>query len=163
MGAILWFVSALSAVAEEPAPLPKEGSSSTITIGSLTAKVLPLGKDRVQFSFEFLGASVSDDGKGLTHNASVRCIGSVHAVNGAYETFTNSCILTRPDGDQLFLTDKGTGRLGGQSQGTSTITGGTGKLAGITGTSEWTRYNVRSALEGTAQTVTRSKLSYKLP
>ena len=31
------------------------------------------------------------------------------------------------------------------------------------GSVEWTRYGVRPAMDGTAQTVTRGKSSYKLP
>ena len=161
-------VSGLAMAAEEPAPLPKEGSGTGVTIGSVALKVLPLGKDRVQMAWEFLGAGVADDGKGLSHNTSVRCVGGGHYASGVPETYTNSCVATRPDGDQYFVTEKvtsstGLASKGGVTQGTSVITGGTGKLAGITGTIEWTRYGVRPALEGTVQTVTRGKISYKLP
>jgi len=88
--------------------------------------------------------------------------------SGVPENYANSCVFTRPDGDQYFTTDKlsaasGLALKGGVTQGTSVITGGTGKLAGITGTIEWTRYGVRPAMEGTAQTVTRGKANYKLP
>jgi hypothetical protein len=161
-------VSGLALAAEEPAPLPKEGSGTGVAIGSVTLKVLPLGKDRSQMTWEFLGANVADDGKGLAHNTSIRCIGSALYVEGVPEGYVNSCAVTRPDGDQYFMTEKltsstGPAAKGGISKGTSTITGGTGKLAGITGTSEWTRYGVRPAMEGTVQTITRGKITYKLP
>lgn len=161
-------VSSLAVAAEEPAALPKEGSGTGVAIGSVSLKVLPVGKDRVQMCWEFLGASVADDGKGLTHNASIRCIGSALFADGVPETYLNSCVATRPDGDQYFLTEKvtsstGPASKGGVTKGTSVITGGTGKLAGITGTSEWTRYGVRPAAEGTAQTATRGRTSYRLP
>jgi hypothetical protein len=149
--------------AEEPAPIPKEGSASYTTVGSMTRTALPLGKDHLQVSWEFLGAQLGDDGTGLTHNASVRCIGSVYAVGGEYQGYTNSCVFTRPDGDQIFATETATGKIGGLSKGTSRMIGGTGKMAGITGSSEFTRYFVRPATEGTFQTVTKSKGSYKLP
>ena len=61
------------------------------------------------------------------------------------------------------ISSTGPASKGGITKGTSVITGGTGKLAGITGSSEWTRYGVRPAAEGTVQTVTRGKLSYRLP
>ena len=161
-------VSSPALAAEEPAPLPKEGSGTGMSIGSVTLKVLPVGKDRAQMSWEFLGVSVADDGKGLTHNASLRCIGSALFTEGIPESYLNSCVATRPDGDQYFMTEKvisstGPASKGGITKGTSVITGGTGKLAGITGSSEWTRYGVRPAAEGTVQTVTRGKLSYRLP
>jgi hypothetical protein len=168
VGLAVAFVSGMVMAAEEPLPLPKEGSGTGVTIGSVTLKVLPLGKDRMQMAWEFLGAGLADDAKGLSHNTSVRCVGGGQYANGVPETYTNSCVATRPDGDQYFLTEKvtsssGPAAKGGVTQGTSAITGGTGKLAGITGTVEWTRYGVRPALEGTVQTVTRGKITYKLP
>ena len=156
-------VFSMGAVAAEEAPIPKEGSYSSLSAGSATSKVLPLGKDRVQMTWEAFGVQTGDDTKGLTHNASFRCIGSLRALNGDFESFTNACVFTRPDGDQMFWVESGTGRMGAASSGTGTIVGGTGKLAGITGGGEWTRYVVRPAAEGTFQTVTRAKISYKLP
>ena len=152
-----------AAVGEEAAPMPKEGSYSSTSVGSNALKVLPMGKDRLQITWEYLGASLSDDGKGPTHAASVRCLGSVHAVNGEYQNFTNSCVFTRPDGDQIFSTEAATGKVGAASKGTATFTGGTGKMSGITGGYEFTRIGVRPAVEGTGQFITRSKMSYKLP
>jgi hypothetical protein len=150
--------------AEEPAPIPREGTSTHLTVGSATMKRVDQGKDQWQLGWEFLGAVQGDDGKGLTHNASVRCVGSAHAVPGIVDAYTNACAFTRPDGDQLFTVEKFvSGKPGGASQGTYSIVGGTGKLAGITGSGEWTRYFVRPALEGTAQTVTRGKMTYHLP
>jgi hypothetical protein len=156
-------VFSMGAVAAEEAPIPKEGSYSSLSAGSATSKVLPVGKDRVQVTWEALGVQTGDDAKGITHNASFRCIGSLRALNGEFESFTNACVFTRPDGDQMFWVESGTGRVGAASKGTGTIVGGTGKLAGITGGGEWTRYVVRPAAEGTFQTVTRAKVSYKLP
>jgi hypothetical protein len=154
----------LPAMAGDQAPVPREGSSSYVTLGSGTMKVLPMGKERSQVSWEFLGVQVSEDGKGITHNASVRCVGVSHVVNDGMEGYLNACTLTRPDGDQIFVTEKlVSGKRGAASSGTSTIVGGTGKLAGIQGGSEWTRFFVRPAADGTFQTVTRSKASYKLP
>ena len=62
-------VSSPALAAEEPAPLPKEGSGTGMSIGSVTLKVLPVGKDRAQMSWEFLGVSVADDGKGMAPGA----------------------------------------------------------------------------------------------
>lgn len=161
--AVVAMVLGMHAAAEEPLALPKEGSSAGTAMGSGTLKVLPMGA-AVQIAWEWLGAHQSEDPRALLHGASVRCVGSVLAVNGEYRTYTNSCVFTRPDGDQVFVAEAAaSGRMGGSSQGTGTILGGTGKVAGITGTTEFTRMVIRPAMEGTFQTITRSKASYKLP
>ncbi len=159
---------AVGVAAQEPPPIARSGSSTMVSAGSATVKALPLGKDRLQLTWEYLGVNTDDSGKGINHNTSVRCLGSAHFVNELYQEYTNACVFTRTDGDQIFTTEKfteSTGPMskGGALKGTSVITGGTGKLAGITGSSEWVRYGVRPGLEGTVQTVTRAKSSYKLP
>jgi hypothetical protein len=151
------------ALAEE-APIPKEGSYTTQTAGSATSKALPLGKERLQMTWEYLGVQTVVSGKGLTDKAAVRCLGSLRALNADVESSTNSCVVTRSDGDQLFWVETlVSGRMGGESKGTATIVGGTGKLAGITGAGEWSRQVVGRAAEGTFQTLQTSKITYKLP
>ena len=148
--------------AEEP-PIPKEGSYSSTTISSCAAKALPLGKDRLQMTWDCLGAQLSDGGAGLLHSASIRCVGGLQAVGGEYQALSGACVFTRPDGDQAFYVETASGKLGAQSKGTGTFVGGTGKLAGLTGGGEFTRYIVRAAAEGTFQVVTHSKNVYRLP
>ena len=147
----------------EEAPIPKEGSFSTLTMGSATFKALPLGKDRVQMTWDWIGVQTTEGGKGLTHNASIHCLGGLRAVNSEYETYLNSCVITRPDGDQIFYVETGTARMGGATKGTGAFVGGTGKMTGITGGGEWSRNMVRPAAEGTFQSVSTAKLTYKLP
>ncbi len=142
--------------------IPREGTNSATTMGNVTMKALPLGPGRVQLTWEFLGVTTTDDGKGVTHNASVRCFGAAQGLRDAYLSYENGCVLTRPDGDQIYIIETAAKTPSG-TKGTSTFVGGTGKMAGITGTSEWVRYWVRPAVDGTIQTVTRSKISYKLP
>ncbi len=155
---------AFRAASVDAAPTPRVGSSSNLALGSGAMKILAMGKDQRQLTWEFIGVSVSDDGKGITHNASVRCVGSGYVVNGETQVYSNACAFTRPDGDQIFVTERLTAsKPGGASRGTGTVVGGTGKLAGIQGSYEWDRLFVRPAAEGTFQTVTRSKWRYKLP
>jgi len=149
--------------AEAPASLPREGSYTYVNVLSATLRVLPMGKDRLQFSYDTMGGSISPSGEGLMHNASMRCVGGMHIVNGAWEDESGSCVITRPDGDQIFNTYRASGKVGGEVKGVTTITGGTGKLAGITGQSEFTRQALRPVVEGTSQSVSRGKGSYKLP
>ncbi len=153
-----------SVAADEPPPVPKEGSIANLTMGSATFKRLEQGEDRITMSWEFLGAAQSEDPRSIFHGSTVRCVGALNALGGVPEGYVNACTWTRPDGDQIFHVEKlVAGKLGGASQGTATIVGGTGKLTGITGSSEWTRTVLRPAAEGTFQTVTRSKGTYKVP
>ncbi len=149
--------------ADTPAPIPKEGSTSSLSAVAGSVKVMQVGKDRLQLTFEVMGVSISDTGEGILHNASLRCVGGFHAVNGAFDDESGSCVFTRPDGDQVFATTKATGKLGVGAKGTYTIVGGTGKMAGITGGGEFTRTSVRPAADGTTQSYSRSKGTYKLP
>jgi hypothetical protein len=156
-------ISGLAVAADAPAPIPKEGSIGSLSTYSGTVKALPLGKDRAQISYEVMGVVISDTGEGILHNSSVRCLGGMHVVNGAFEDESGSCVYTRPDGDQIFQTSKATGKIGVAAKGTYTLVGGTGKMTGITGGGEYTRTNVRPAAEGTSQSYARSKGTYKLP
>lgn len=149
--------------ADAPLPFPREGSGSGVLVVSGAVTVLPLGKDRVQVTYDSMGAIVSDGGQGPFHGASVRCVGGYHAVNGSFDDESGACALTRPDGDQAFWVYKGTGKMGAETKGTSTYVGGTGKLAGIQGSIEWVRVNPRPAAEGTVQAISRWKGTYKLP
>ena len=148
---------------EAKAQIPKEGTYSVTDSFSGTFKALPMGQERIQITYEVMGVSLSDTGEGPFHNMSWRCIGTLHAVKGEYNDDNGSCVIIRPDGDQYFLTYKATGKLGGVGKGTSTIVGGTGKLVGIQGSSEFTRFSLRPAAEGTIQGYEKAKGQYRLP
>jgi len=148
---------------EANAQVPKEGAISETCAYSGTAKVLPMGQERIQIIWESMGVSLSDTGKGLLHNASFRCLGAFNAIKGEYNDGSASCVMIRPDGDQIFLTMKTIGKLGGGSKGTLTIVGGTGKLIGIQGSAEFITFDLQPAAEGTFQGYNRWKGQYKLP
>ncbi len=148
---------------EAKAQIPKEGTISITTSFSGTVKVLRMGQERVQVTYELMGVQIGDTPEDLFHNASIRCLGALHAVKGEYKDDNCFCVSTRPDGDQIFSTYKGAGKLGGMYKGTLTIFGGTGKLVGIEGSVECTGTGLRPAAEGTAQLYDRDKGHYKLP
>jgi hypothetical protein len=145
------------------AQIPKEGTASQTWAYSGTFKALPMGQEGVQMTYEVMGVGIADTSEGLFHNASFRCLGALHAVKGEYNDDSGFCVSIRPDGDQVFSIYKATGKLGGIAKGTETLVGGTGKLVGIQGSSEFTRFDVRPAAEGTFQGYERSKGHYKLP
>ena len=147
---------------EAEAQIPKEGTGSGTTAYNVTFKALPMGQERVQMTYESMGVIIGDTSNDLLHNASLRCLGALHAVKGEYNN-SGFCVATRPDGDQIFWTYKSTGKLGGGANGSTTTVGGTGKMAGIQGNSEYTEFFVRPAAEGTVQAYNRWKSQYKLP
>ncbi len=156
-------VSLVALAADSAPPVPREGSISYVNVFSGAAKGMPLGKDRLQITYEVMGVSTSPTGEGLLHNSSVRCLGGMRAVNGAWDDESGSCVYTRPDGDQVFVTYTAAGKQGAPVKGAFTYVGGTGKMAGITGGGEWTRVSVRPAAEGTLQSVSHHTAKYKLP
>ncbi len=147
---------------EAKAQIAKEGVLSETWTYSGSFKALPMGQERVQITYDSMGVSIGDTSEDLLHNASFRCVGTIHAVKGEYNN-NGSCVATRPDGDQVFLTYKSVGNLGVSSKGASTIVGGTGKLTGIQGNFEYTEFFLRPAAEGTYQTCLKGKGQYKLP
>lgn len=161
--ALLSFLVIIAAFGSVQAQIPKEGASSYIIGYSGTYKAVAMGQERIQMTYEVLGVIVSDASDCILQNASLRCVGSFHAIKGAYEDDSGFCVCTRPDGDQLFTSYKASGRLGAVGKGTVTYVGGTGKFTGIQGNGEFTRINVRPAAEGTLQGYNRVKDHYKLP
>jgi hypothetical protein len=145
------------------AQIPKEGTFSDTWYCSGTFKALPMGQERLQMTYEVMGVIIGDTSEDLFHNASFRCLGGRHAVKGEYNDESGFCVVIRPDGDQMFLTYKATGKAGVAAKETQTIVGGTGKLAGIQGNAEYTRGRVRPVAEGTFQGYQKGKGQYKLP
>ena len=148
---------------EVKAQIPKEATTSFTMAYSCTFKALPMGQERVQMTYELMGVMIGDTPQDLNHNSSMRCLGALHAVKGEYKDNSGFCVSTRPDGDQIFIIYKAAGKMGGGEKGTTTIVGGTGKLVGIQGDSEYTGIPLRPAAEGTFQGYVRHKGQYKLP
>lgn len=155
----------LSVVAT-PAPseeIAEVGAATGKTYYTGTFKIIPMGSERVQVSYEAFGVNVSDPKEGLLHNASGHCIGGFHAVKGVYRDDAGFCVFTRPDGDQVFITFRATGETGKRGMGNSEIVGGTGKFIGITGSGEFTRHNLRPPKKGHFAIFDISTLRWKLP
>lgn len=160
---LLALISSPAVAVDAPAPMAREGTFSFVAAGSGPLVKMQLGEDRAQVSYEGLGGAVSPTGEGLFHNASVRCVGGLHLRNGSFDDDSGSCVVTRPDGDQIFYVYRGAGTPHGGAKGTFTLVGGTGKMKGITGSGEVSRLTLHHAKEGTAQTVTRGAGTFKLP
>jgi hypothetical protein len=144
----------------EPA---KEGTYAFTAIFSGTYKVIAMGEERLQITYELMGVHLSDTGEGLLHNASYRGLGVYHAVKGTMEYGRGFLVFNLPDGDQVYMTYEGTGKPGAPEKYTGTFVGGTGKLAGIEGGIKWTSYDAPPAAEGTMQGFVKGEVDWKLP
>ena len=93
---------------EAKAQIPKESAGSQTWAYSGSYKGVPMGQERVQLIYVSLGVVIGYKYEVLSHNSSFRCLGALHAVKGEYNE-SGFCVWTRPDGDQIFGTYKGTG------------------------------------------------------
>jgi hypothetical protein len=145
----------------------KEVTTSATTTFYATAKVLPLGEGSVCMTYEGIGLVISDTGEGLFHNATVRSLGSMKIEKSVYNDERGWGVFNLQNGDKVFFTYTMAGQQkpGGMgfAKGSGTITGGTGKAAGIQGSYEMTRTVVRSSVEGVGQNYIKSKMKYTLP
>ena len=117
-------------------------------------------------TYEAIGVSVTDTGEGLFHGATARALGSMTIEKGFYNDERGFGVWNLQNGDKIFITYKFAGKAGtgGIAKGSFTIIGGTGKCAGIQGSSdESKRTMVRTALEGVGQSFSKGKFQYKLP
>jgi hypothetical protein len=150
------------------AQMAKEGTYAGMVFFSGTFKTIAMEKERVQMSYEVTGISRGQDEKSPFHNATIHCLGSLHAIKAAYDNDNGFCAYTRPDGDQIFLTYEAKGKLGVSdgsvsANGTAKIVGGTGKFAGIQGSGELERHSLRATAPGIFNSFNVTKGSYKIP
>jgi hypothetical protein len=157
---LILFLSFLAApvFSEEMA---KEGSGTAKAYYTGTYQMLPMAKERAQINYEAYGVIVSDSGKGILHNASAHVMGASHVVKGVIQE-TGFAVYTRPDGDKAFMTYKVAGKMGQPVKGEAVLVGGTGKLAGIQGNGEFTRYQLRPPAEGKMASFSVSKMQWKI-
>jgi hypothetical protein len=157
---IVWLIVVLGVLmafgSDGQAQTAKEVTLSGTWVYSGTYKTLPLGPDRLQMNYDMMGVSITDTKEDPFNNNSFHCLGAGLAVKGEL-SHTGSCISVRPDGDQIFWAYKADSKLGGNGKGVSRITGGTGKMAGLQGESEYLEFNMRPVAEGTFQGFTKSK------
>jgi len=143
--------------------MAKEGTGSGKAYYTSTLQMLPMEKERVQINYEGFGVGVTDTGQGLFHNASQHVLGGMHVVKGAIED-SGFLVITLINGDKVFMTYKGSGKMGKPTivKGTFTYVGGTGKVSGIQGGGEFTRYSLQPPAKGKVASFSVSKSHWKI-
>jgi hypothetical protein len=113
--------------------MPKEGTDSVTNTWMITsATTLKVG-DHSLTIIELSGITRNDAGGPMFNNMGFHCIGTTE-ITGSAEHGQGACTWTDKDKDQVL--DNYESKGGGV--GHSTIVAGSGKFAGISGTSEWT-------------------------
>ena len=126
---------------------PKEMTEVVTAAGYVTPEMLPLNGGRYRVNFDAIGMLLSDTGSGLFHQATSRILGGFTLEKDKYNDEQGWGVYTLQDGDKVFFTSTGAGRLEplgvGEGKVIETFTGGTGKCTGIKGSSTFTRHGLR--------------------
>ena len=158
------FILTVAFVASASGQTPKEGTASGTISYSGTSKALAMREERLHMVYDMMGVlTQGPEGNFPTQAASMRCVGSMHAIKGAFDNNTGFCVHVDADGDQWFSTYQGAGQFGAPQKGTYTVVGGTGKYQGISGSGDYTSINMPPVSEDTFQLQTTYKGNWKLP
>jgi hypothetical protein len=113
------------------AELPKEGTYSGTYSAVGTVKAIPIGKERLLLTFDENGLTVDE---GLFNHWTWHCWGSGDYTNGMGQDH-GYCVGTDPTGDQVAINFSNDKHPMDQKivPGSFTLTTGTGKYTGITG------------------------------
>jgi len=156
----------LSSGSDVLAQTSKEITEPVTSVWHSESKVLSLGEDSSFSTFEVFGTLMSDQGKGLFHEATVHSAGSSLNVKGVVKKYIlYGCYLLK-NGDRVFIEmTRDEYKLGTPYKGKVTLIGGTGKCAGIQGSWEYTGIILRQAAggEGIGQGYNKHLVKYTLP
>ena len=145
------------------AELAKQGEGTIRMAHTGTYKLLPMGNDRSEAIFEVAGMVVDAPENCPLYKATYVVFGSSHRFKDDYEE-RGSVRYTRPDGDEVFMTYEAKGKIGTERKSKATLVGGTGKCAGITGTTESTGImGFKPPKEGMSAGSSSDKLNWKIP
>jgi hypothetical protein len=139
--AILGFASitgilvAVSGAASADA-LPKSGSIQFHTGSKASVEVLEVAPNHLQGHGRDIGVTFNDKGSGPLHHGAFNCFYTFEMINGKGPAKI-FCTFSDADGDRIFTDASGVIGPADGPEGTNTITGGTGKYAGVKGSGPW--------------------------
>jgi hypothetical protein len=157
--AIFLIVSTGLVFGAEPA---KEGSD-TLSIGFVyTSQVLVQGKEYMQMNYDAQGVVQNANEASPLYMSSAQCVGSLKSIKGEYKE-SGLCTYTCLNGDQIYASYEGTGKIGQGAKGLTTFVGGTEKCVGITGSGEWARSNLKGPAKGVGASLMKFNYNWKIP
>jgi hypothetical protein len=128
------------------ADLPQSGTIKIHSSFKSNAQAVEVGKKHFMGSFIGWAVTYNDAGSGPLHLGAAMCTSSFDDINGSADYDGGRCAWGDTGGaDKFFIlwSGKGTDNVG--AQGTGTITGGTGKYAGMQGKMAWQCKDVESS------------------
>ncbi|EGV19775.1 hypothetical protein [Thiocapsa marina] len=130
-----------------PVAVADEGTAKILAPWEANGQLFQIAVDKLQFIGTFEGVMYIEHGDGLLDAALFTCPSTqiIHVLSNELDG-QGYCTIESPTGDYVYAEFTCDGEPGSCS-GTFTLTGGTGRLAGITGQSDMI---VRTALSGTA-------------
>ncbi len=152
----------------------KEVTERITYVNYVTMKTLPLDDGRARMHYDVIGIALTDTGKGLFHQAAVHVLGGFTAEKGKYNDDRGWGYFYLENGDKVFYTQSGVGEIvppgtpwdpTREGKIAATITGGTGKCAGIKGSATLTRRPVAHPVVEApiAQIIMKGTITYTLP
>ena len=144
--------------------------AETVKVGSdiasigfaFTSQVLAQGKEYLQMNYDARGVVITEDEGSPLYLSSVQCVGSLKSIKGVYKEI-GLCTYTCPNGDQIYTSYEGAGKLGQGAIGLTTFVGGTEKCIGITGGGEWTRTRLRGPAKGAGASILKLIYNWNIP
>jgi hypothetical protein len=146
------------------ADLPKQGTYSGTLSGFGTTKATQIGKERLLMVYDLNALDLTN---GLLDHFTWHCFGLVDTTNGMTQ-YRGYCVGTDPAGDQVVGDDVSDGKYPQDAKsfsGMLTLTTGTGKYAGISGSQKYICHlpDFRPATVGTFFQYCTQSGNYKLP
>lgn len=144
---LMRFVAGFATAALLAPPLAaEEGTAKILAPWEANGRLFQVAVDKLQFIGTFEGIMYIEHGEGLMDAALFTCPSTQITEVLSNKTATHGyCTIESPSGDYVYAEYTCDGEPGACA-GTFTLTGGTGKLVGITGESDMI---VRTALSGT--------------
>ena len=115
--------------------MPKSGTYSAHFGWVFKGEVQELGANRTVSAGMVSGVIFNDAGKGFLHKVRADCT-LMNDVNEGRANASGTCVMTDADGDKVYLEWKCAGEMP-VCPGDEKFVGGTGKYAGITGSSKF--------------------------
>jgi hypothetical protein len=145
---LIWSILLVTLPFQTTSPaMAEQGTAKILAPWEANGQLFQVAVDKVQFIGTFEGIMYIEQGEGLLDAALFTCPSTqiIHVLSNQVEGH-GFCTIESPTGDYIYAEFTCDGEPGSCS-GKFTLTGGTGRLTGITGNSD---IIVRTALSGTA-------------